>query len=85
LKILSELVLLPNIQIVENCLYLVEVEQALTKKFEAVEGSQYLAEVELALTNNLKILSELILLLPNTDSFQQFENFVRACSTITKY
>jgi hypothetical protein len=35
--------------------------------------------------NNLKILSELVLLLPNTDSFQQFEDFVRACSTFTKY
>jgi hypothetical protein len=71
---------------------LVEVEQALTKKIEAVEGSQYLLEVELALTkffktalNNLKILSELILLLPNTDSFQQIEDFVRAYSTSTKY
>jgi hypothetical protein len=54
---------------------LVEVEQALTKKFEAVEGCQYLAEVELALT---KIFS-------NTDTFQQFEDCARACSTSTKY
>jgi hypothetical protein len=64
-----------------------EVEQALTKKFEAVEGSQYLVEVELALTkifkiltvlNNLKIVSELVLPLPNTDSFQQFEEFCQS-------
>jgi hypothetical protein len=33
----------------------------------------------------LKILSELVLLLPNTDSFQQFEDFVRACSTFFKW
>jgi hypothetical protein len=30
------------------------------------------------------MLSELVLL-PNTDSFQHFEDFVRACSTPTKY
>jgi hypothetical protein len=35
--------------------------------------------------NNLKILSELVLLLLNTDRLQQFEDFVRACSTSTKY
>jgi hypothetical protein len=35
--------------------------------------------------NNLNILSELVLLLPNIDSFQQFEDFVSACSTFTKY
>jgi hypothetical protein len=32
----------------------------------------------------LNILSELVLL-PNTDSFQQFEDCARACSTSTKY
>jgi hypothetical protein len=43
------------------------------KNFQIVEGGQYLVEIEQALT---KIL---ILLL------QQFEDFVRACSTSTKY
>ena len=35
--------------------------------------------------NNLQILSELVLLLPNTNRLQQYEDFVRACSTSTKY
>jgi hypothetical protein len=47
-----------------------------------------LVEVEQALTkifNLLKVVSEFVLLLPNTDSFEQFADFVRACSTSTKY
>jgi hypothetical protein len=54
-----------NLQIVESCLYLVEVEQALTK-------SSY--QIQIAF-NNLKILPDLVLLLPNTGSLQQFGDF----------
>jgi hypothetical protein len=109
LKIFSRTSSDKNLQIVESCQYLVEVEQALTN-LQIVESCQYLVE-EQALTkssncwklttfNNLEIfvracststtywqlstiwrfLSELVLL-PNTDSFQQFEDFVRACSS----
>ena len=35
--------------------------------------------------NNLKIMSEVVLLLPNTDRFQQVEDYVRGCTTSTKY
>jgi uncharacterized protein (DUF1499 family) len=35
--------------------------------------------------NKLKIMSEVVLLLPNTDSLQQVEDYVRGCSTSTKY
>ena len=34
--------------------------------------------------NKLKIMSEVVLLLPNTDHFQQVEDYVRGCTT-TKY
>jgi hypothetical protein len=64
-----------NLQIVEGDQYLVEVEQS-DKNLQIVESGQYLVE---------KILSELVLLLPNTVSFEQFVDFVRACSTSTKY
>jgi UDP-N-acetylmuramoylalanine-D-glutamate ligase len=71
-----------NRLIVEGGQYLVEVEQALTEIFKLLKAEQYLVEVEQALTKifkffkaNLKILSELVLLLPNTDSFQQFVDF----------
>jgi uncharacterized protein (DUF1684 family) len=35
--------------------------------------------------NKLKIMSEVVLLLPNTDHLQQDEDYVRGCSTSTKY
>ena len=35
--------------------------------------------------NKLKIMSEVVLLLRNTDSFQQVEDYVTGCSTSTKY
>jgi hypothetical protein len=35
--------------------------------------------------NKLKILSEVVLLLPNTDRLQQVEDYVRGCTTSTKY
>ena len=35
--------------------------------------------------NKLKIMSEVVLLLPNTDHLQQVEDNVRGCSTSTKY
>jgi uncharacterized protein (DUF1499 family) len=35
--------------------------------------------------NKLKIMSEVVLLLPNTDCLQQDEDYVRGCSTSTKY
>ena len=35
--------------------------------------------------NKLKIMSEVVLLLPNTDLLQQVEDYVRGCSTSTKY
>jgi hypothetical protein len=35
--------------------------------------------------NRLKIMSDVSLLLRNTDSFQQVEDYVRGCSTSTKY
>jgi hypothetical protein len=35
--------------------------------------------------NKLKIMSEVVLLLPNTDNLQQFEDYVRGCPTSTKY
>jgi uncharacterized protein (DUF1499 family) len=35
--------------------------------------------------NKLKIMSEVVLLLPNTDRFQQVEDYVRGCTTSTKY
>ena len=35
--------------------------------------------------NKLKIMSESVLLLPNTDLFQQVEDYVRGCTTSTKY
>jgi hypothetical protein len=30
-------------------------------------------------------MSEIVLLLPNTDSFQQVDDYVRDCTTSTKY
>jgi len=33
----------------------------------------------------LKIMSEVVLLLPNTDCLQQIEDYVRGCTTSTKY
>jgi hypothetical protein len=33
----------------------------------------------------MKIMSEAVLLLPNTDLLQQDEDYVRGCSTSTKY
>jgi uncharacterized protein (DUF1499 family) len=35
--------------------------------------------------NKLKIMSEVVLLLPNTDNLQQVEDYVRGCPTSTKY
>jgi hypothetical protein len=35
--------------------------------------------------NNLRIISEVALLLPNTDRLQQVEEYVRGCTTSTKY
>ena len=35
--------------------------------------------------NNLTIMSEIVLLLPNTDSLQQVDDYVRNCTTSTKY
>ena len=35
--------------------------------------------------SKLRIMSEVVLLLPNTDSLQQVEDYVRGCSTSTKY
>jgi uncharacterized protein (DUF1499 family) len=35
--------------------------------------------------NNLTIMSEVVLLLPNTDSLQQTDDYVRGCTTSTKY
>jgi uncharacterized protein (DUF1499 family) len=39
----------------------------------------------LSVFNKLKIMSEVVLLLPNTDLLQQAEDYVRGCSTSTKY
>jgi hypothetical protein len=33
----------------------------------------------------LKIMLEVVLLLPNTDRLQQVEDYVRGCATSTKY
>ena len=33
----------------------------------------------------LKIMLEVVLLLPNTDRLQQVEDYVRGCTTSTKY
>jgi uncharacterized protein (DUF1499 family) len=35
--------------------------------------------------NKLKIMSEVVLLLPNTHRFQQVEDYIRGCTTSTKY
>ena len=35
--------------------------------------------------NKLKVMSEIVLLLPNTDRLQQVEGYVRDCTTSTKY
>jgi uncharacterized protein (DUF1499 family) len=35
--------------------------------------------------NQLKIISEVVLLLPNTDSLLQVEDYIRSCTTSTKY
>ena len=35
--------------------------------------------------NNLTIMSEVVLLLPNTDSLQQADDYIRCCTTSTKY
>jgi hypothetical protein len=35
--------------------------------------------------NKLKIMSEVVLLLPNTDRLQQVEDYVRGCTTPTEY
>jgi uncharacterized protein (DUF1499 family) len=35
--------------------------------------------------NKLKIISEVVLLLPNTDCLQQVEDYVRGCTTSTEY
>ena len=47
-------------------------------------------EVVLLLPNTdrlqqVKIMLEVVLLLPNTDRLQQVEDYVRGCSTSTKY
>jgi UDP-N-acetylmuramoylalanine-D-glutamate ligase len=79
-----------NLQIFESCQYLVGEEQALTKSSKcwklSVFGRRTSSDNYQILTvfNNLKMNSEFVLLLPNTDSFEQFADFVRGCST-TKY
>jgi hypothetical protein len=64
-----------NLQIVEGGQYIVEVEQALTKIFKLLKESVFSRSRTSSdkNLNNLKILLELVLL-PNTDSFQQFED-----------
>jgi hypothetical protein len=64
---------------------LVEVEKALTKIFKLLESFQYLVEVEQDLTKFFKLLkavsiylSELVLLLLNTDRLQKFEEFCQS-------
>jgi hypothetical protein len=52
-----------NLQIVEGGQYLVEIEQALTKIFKLLKA---------------RFLSELVLLLLNTDRLQQFEDFCQS-------
>ena len=47
-------------------------------------------EVVLLLSNTdrlqqVKIMLEVVLLLPNTDRLQQVEDYVRGCTTSTKY
>jgi hypothetical protein len=49
---------------------------------QLVEGGQYLVELEqlyqiLTAFNKFKIMSETVLLLPNTDRLQQVEDYVR--------
>jgi hypothetical protein len=49
-----------------------------------------MSEVALLLSNTddfskLKIISEVALLLPNTDLPQQFEDYVRGCTTSSEY
>jgi hypothetical protein len=39
----------------------------------------------LTTSNKMKIMSEVVLLLPNTDHLQQVEDYVRGCTTSTKY
>ena len=67
-----------------------------TKYFSKLNFYQIMSEVVLLLPNTdclvlllpnskLKIMSEVVLLLPNTDWLQQVEDYVRGCTTFTKY
>jgi uncharacterized protein (DUF1499 family) len=88
-KIMSEVVLLlPN----TNCLQqeYVRVCSTSTKYWppstcwRLCQRLFYLYQI-LTSFNKLKIMSEVVLLLPNTDCLQHVEDYVRGCSTSTKY
>ena len=91
LKIMSEVVrLLRNIDNLQQVEDYVRGCSTSTKHWQAStdwRSSQMLVFFYETLTafNKLKIMSYVVLLLPNTDNLQQVEYYVRGCSTSTKY
>ena len=91
LKIMSEVVLpLPNTDCLQHVEDYVRGCSTSTKywppstSWRLCQRLFYLYQI-LTSFNKLKIMSEVVLLLPNTDCLQHVEDYVRGCSTSTKY
>ena len=55
-----------------------------SNKVKIMSGLYYFYQI-LTASNKVKIMSEFVLLLPNTDRLQHGEDYVRVCTTSTKY
>ena len=90
-KIMSEVVLLrPNTDRLQQVQDYVRGNPTSTKYWPSSTSSRlcqrlfYFDQI-LTVFNKFKIMSEVVLLLPNTDRLQQVQDYVRGCSTSTKY
>jgi hypothetical protein len=91
LKIMSEVVLLiPNTDLLQQVEDYVRGCTTSTKywppstSWRLCQRVYYFYQI-LTSFNKLKIMSEVVLLLPNTDLLQQVKDYVRRCTTSTKY
>jgi hypothetical protein len=89
LKIMSEVALLPNTDRLQQVEDYVRGCTITTKYWPTATSWRLCQRLHyyqiLTDLNKLKIMSEVVLLLPNTDQPQQVEDYVRGCATTTKY
>ena len=87
---MSEVVLLPNTDLLQKVEDYVRGCTTYTKywppstSWRLCQRVYYFYQI-LTSFNKLKIMSEVVLLLPNTDLLQQVKDYVRGCTTSTKY